>query len=196
MSEEAEKREQAVKRIIDEVIPSGMTILEFMQSAPSGDYFAHIQMMRFFQIASSDMDFLKRMSAEMKTKMDEAGFEAADDEISPELGRRDGARRMTRLNDVMSDAFKTNRSLLTGATFEACLDQYRRLLDHVEKTWSGACGLFLNGNHPLAAFTAILVIEEVGKRSRLKDDLMHYDSPIERPNGEPGGITARSISSG
>lgn len=123
-----------------------MTILEFMQSAPSGDYFARVQMMRFFQIASSDIDLLKRMSSEMKKKMDEAGFEPDDNEISQELWRRDGARRMTRLNEIMREAFTTNRSLLTGETFEECLDQYERLLDHVEKTWSGACGLFLNGN--------------------------------------------------
>lgn len=185
MSAEAETREQAVKRIIDEVIPCGMTILDFMQNAPSGDYFAHVQMMRFFQIASSDVDFVKRMSAELKKKMDEAGFEPDGDDISQELRRRDGARRMTRLDEIMSEAFTTNRSLLTGETFEECLDQYKRLLDHVEKTWLGACGLFLNGNHPLAAFTAILVIEEVGKLSRLKDDLMHYDSGIKRSNAEP-----------
>lgn len=83
-----------------------MTILEFMQSAPSGDYFARVQMMRFFQIASSDIDLLKRMSSEMKKKIDEARFEPDDNEIS--------------------QAFTTNRSLLTGETFEECLDQYKR----------------------------------------------------------------------
>lgn len=185
MSQEAETREEAVKRVITEVIPSGMTILEFMQSAPSGDYFAHVQMMRFFQIASSDIDFLKRMSEEMKAKMEASGYQPDSESISEELGKRDGARRMTRLSEIMGEAFKTNRSLLTGKSFDECLNQYKGLLDHVEKTWSGACDLFLNGNHPLAAFTAILVIEEVGKLSRLKDDLMHYDTEIERAKGEP-----------
>ncbi|MBX5111942.1 AbiV family abortive infection protein [Rhizobium lentis] len=182
---EAETRESAVRKVIEEVIPKGMTIFDFMRSAPSGDYFAHVQMMRFFQIASSDLEFLKKLSQEMQEKMEASGYKPDNDAISEELGRRDGARRMIRLNEITSEAFRTNRSLLTGENFDECLDQYKRLLEHVEKTWSGACGLFLNGNHPLAAFTAILVIEEVGKLSRLKDDLMHYDSAIERPNGEP-----------
>ncbi len=182
---EADTREIAVKKVIDEVIPKGMTIFDFMRSAPSGDYFAHIQIMRFFQIASSDLEFLKKLSQEMQEKMDASGYKPDNDAISEELARRDGARRMIRLNEITSEAFRTNRSLLTGETFDECLNQYKRLIEHVEKTWSGACGLFLNGNHPLAAFTAILVIEEVGKLSRLKDDLMHYDSAIERPNGEP-----------
>lgn len=182
---EAETRESAVKKVIEEVIPKGMTIFDFMRSAPPGDYFAHVQMMRFFQIASSDRGFLEKLSQEMQEKMEASGYKPDSDAISEELGRRDGARRMSRLNEITSEAFRTNRSLLTGESFDECLNQYKRLLDHVEKTWSGACSLFLNGNHPLAAFTAILVIEEVGKLSRLKDDLMHYDSAIERPNGEP-----------
>lgn len=182
---EAETRESAVRKIIEEVIPKGMTIFDFMRSAPPGDYFAHVQMMRFFQIASSDRGFLEKLSQEMQEKMEASGYKPDSDAISEELGRRDGARRMSRLNEITSEAFRTNRSLLTGESFDECLTQYKRLLDHVEKTWSGACGLLLNGNHPLAAFTAILVIEEVGKLSRLKDDLMHYDSAIERPNGEP-----------
>jgi len=185
VSAEAETREQAVKRVIAEVIPEGMTIFDFMRTAPSGDYFAHIQMMRFFQIASSDVDFLTRMSAEIQQKMEESGYEPDSDSISKELDQRHGPRRMERLEKIMSEAFQTNRSLLTGKNFDECLVQYKGLLEHVEKTWSGACNLFQNGNHPLAAFTAILVIEEVGKLSRLKDDLMHYDNEIERPNGDP-----------
>jgi AbiV family abortive infection protein len=76
-----------------------------------------------------------------------------------------------------AQTFNGQPSLLSGATFEACLEQYKALLGHVERMWADACEFYTRGNYPFAAFFSILVIEEIGKLSRLAEDLMHYDLP-------------------
>jgi len=60
---------------------------------------------------------------------------------------------------------------------QACLERYKALLEHVERMWADACEFYTRGNYPFAAFFSILVIEEIGKLSRLAEDLMHYDLP-------------------
>src|SRR5262249_25448394 len=49
-----------------------------------------------------------------------------------------------------------------------------------------ACQFYTGGNYPFAAFFAILVIEEIGKLSRLFEDLLHYDVP--RAVGQSGTV--------
>jgi AbiV family abortive infection protein len=49
-----------------------------------------------------------------------------------------------------------------------------------------ACHLYRLGNYPLATFVAILAIEEVGKLSRLANELTLYDAPLAPP--EPASV--------
>lgn len=160
-------------------------MFDLLRSAPSGDYFAFIQQMRLFHIISRDVRVLEVLREEMGAKIVEAGGIADSDEIEKELARKDGARRFPKLVDERARAFNGQPSLLTGETFEACLEQYKAMLAHVEKTWNEACQLYNLGNYPLATFLSILVIEETGKLSRLPQDLMFYDVPRTTGSGAP-----------
>ena len=55
--------------------------------------------------------------------------------------------------------------------------------------WGVACQFYTAGKYPLAAFFSILVIEEIGKLSRLAEDLTHYDVPRATA---PSGTAERS----
>jgi AbiV family abortive infection protein len=106
-----------------------------------------------------------------------AGVDPHDGAIERELARKDGSRRFAKLVEERAQTFSGQPPLLSGATFEACLEQYKALLEHVERMWADACEFYTRGNYPFAAFFSILVIEEIGKLSRLAEDLMHYDLP-------------------
>jgi len=93
-------------------------------------------------------------------------------------------RRFPKLVENRHAAFKDTAPLLTGTTFEACLEQYLALLTHVENLWASSCQTYKLGNLPIAAFLAIFVIEETGKLARLRDDLILFDAPKgTAPNG-------------
>jgi hypothetical protein len=106
-----------------------------------------------------------------------AGVDPHDGAIERELARKDGSRRFAKLVEERAQTFSGQPPLLSGATFEACLERYKALLEHVERMWADACEFYTRGNYPFAAFFSILVIEEIGKLSRLAEDLMHYDLP-------------------
>jgi AbiV family abortive infection protein len=175
----------ALEALLSDILSRKASLFDLLRSAPSGDYFAFIQQMRLFHIISRDVRVLEVLRDEMGAKIVEAGGIADSDEIEKELARKDGARRFPKLVDERARAFNGQPSLLTGESFEACLEQYKAMLAHVEKTWSEACQLYNLGNYPLATFLSILVIEETGKLSRLPQDLMFYDVPRTTGSGAP-----------
>lgn len=163
--------------LVADILTGKVSLYELLRSTPSGDYWMAVQKMRLFHVLSGDPSILKRFQAEMTAKMVEAGVDPDDGAIERELARKDGSRRFSKLMEERAQAFSGQPSLLSGATFEACLEQYKFLIGHVERMWSDACQFYTRGNYPFAAFFAILVIEEIGKLSRLAQDLACYDAP-------------------
>lgn len=176
---------QDIESLVSDILSRKVSLFDLLRSAPSGDYFTFIHRMRLFHVISRDLRVLKILAEEMEAKIAEAGGIANDGEIEKELARKDGGRRFPKLLEERARAFNGQPSLLTGGTFEASLEQYKALIAHVEKMWAEACRLYNAGNYPLAAFLSILVIEEVGKLSRLPHDLMFYDVPRPPASGDP-----------
>jgi hypothetical protein len=163
--------------LVADILTGKVSIFDLLRSAPSGDYRAAVQQMRLFHVFSRDRRVLKQLQAEMRAKMVEAGVDPDDGAIERELARKDGSRRFSKLVEERAQTFNIQPSLLSGPTFEACLEQYKALIGHVERMWADACQFYTRGNYPFAAFFAILVIEEIGKLSRLAQDLVLYDAP-------------------
>lgn len=174
-----------LEALVSDILAGNVSLFELLRSAPSGDYRAHVQQMRLFHIISRDLRVLKTFQDEMSTRIAEAGGIPNDGAIEKELARKDGARRFPKLLEERAQAFNGQPSLLNGANFEECLEQYKALIAHVEKMWAEACQLYGVGNYPLGAFLSILVIEETGKLARLPQDLMFYDAPRPTASGAP-----------
>jgi AbiV family abortive infection protein len=176
-SEQTDEGDGTLDALVADILAGKVSVFDLLGAAPSGDYWAFVQKMRLFRVLSHDPRILERFQAEMRAKMVEAGVHPHDGAIERELARKDGSRRFAKLVDERAQAFNEQPSLLSGATFEACLEQYKALLGHVEGMWAEACQFYTVGNYPFAAFFSILVIEEIGKLSRLAEDLLHYDVP-------------------
>jgi len=168
---------QALEVLVSDILSGNVSLFDLLRSAPSGDCWAFIQRARLFHIVSRDLRVLKTFQSQLSARITEAGGIPNDSTIESELARKDGVRRFSKLLGERAQAFNDRPSLLSGATFEECLEQYKALIAHVEKMWTEACHLYGVGNYPLAAFISILVIEETGKLSRLPQDLMFYDAP-------------------
>jgi AbiV family abortive infection protein len=162
---------------VADILAGNVSIFDLLRSAPSGDYRAFVQRMRLFHVLSHEPRILKQLRAEMRLKIVEAGGDPDDGAIAKELGHKDGSRRFSKLAEERAQTFNEQPSLLSGTTFETCLEQYKALIAHVEKMWTDGCQFYTLGNYPLATFLSILVIEEVGKLARLAQDLMFYDVP-------------------
>ncbi len=120
----------------------------------------------------------------LNEKLVELSGKPEDDAITRELARKDGLRRFSKLNEELSQVFRTQPSLLMGETFDECLEQYKTLLEHVEGLWSEACRFYQLGKFRFATFFSILVIEEVGKLTRLAQDLVYCDVPRPTTQGD------------
>ena len=127
-------------------------MFDLLGAAPRGDYWAFVQRMRLLRVLSRDPRAVKQFQAETVAKMVEAGVNPHDGAITKKLTRRDGSRRFAKLVEERAQAFNEQHSLLSGATFEACLEQYKVLIAYVERTWADACQFFGGGNYPFAAF--------------------------------------------
>lgn len=171
------ERTPALDSLIADILSNRVSTFELLTSAPKGDYWAYVQVYRLFFILSREPRGMEVVSADMRARAKAAGHDLDDDKISRELSRKDGARRFSKLAMERAEIFNNQPSFLSGATFKVCLTQYKTLIAHVEMLWSDASKLYESGNHPIAAFLSILVIEEVGKLSRLFGDLLFFDTP-------------------
>ena len=158
-----------------------MSVLEFLAPVEPEDYRKAVKQRRALQVLGQDRRVLDVILRELETRAAEA-IEGGDD-INDRLTLKDGIRRFTRLTKERSVATTRQASLLTGETFEACLTQYKSLIEHVEAQWHTASDLCLRGKFPLAAFVSILVIEEIGKLTHLGDDLIWFDLAERRRLG-------------
>jgi AbiV family abortive infection protein len=176
-SEQTDEGNGPLGALVADILAGEVAVFDLLRAAPSGDYWAFVQKMRLFRVLARDVRILKLLRGEMNAGMVEAGVNPDDEAIARRLARKDGSRRFVKLVEQRAQAFNEQPSLLSGATFEACLEQYKALIGHVEGMWTDACQFYMGGNYPFAGFFSILVIEEVGKLSRLFEDLLHYDIP-------------------
>lgn len=160
-----------------DVISGKTSILELIAAAPKRDYRAHIEVMRLTMLLMQNPYVLKAQIDDAIKRAEAAGAVHDPDTIVKQIARKDGERRFERLVAEHEKNAAEQPSLLTGADFDACLAQYLHLLGHVENLWAQATELFSAETYPLAAFLSILVIEEVGKLSRLAHDLYAHDQP-------------------
>lgn len=93
---------------------------------------------------------------------------------------------MEKLGAVRSEMLGDGPPLLSGKTFQECLDQHQRLIGYVEDLWTDACGHCHAGKFALCTFLSILAIEEIGKLGRLWFDLLAWDRPAESAKKDLG----------
>lgn len=165
-----------LSQLVADIVSGKVSFFELIRSAPNEDYFAHVQVSRLSYLIMRHPDALRALLAEIEAEIQAHG-DLDRDAIKKELTRKDGDRRFAKLLTHREEVFDESHPLLSGADFESCLDQYKTLLAHVEHLWASACQAFRIGNNPIAAFMAILVIEETGKLARLSQDLIRYDAP-------------------
>ena len=143
-------------------------------------------------VLSREPRILKQFQAEIRLQILEAGTDPDDGALGRELARKDGSRRFSKLVEERAQTFKEQPSLLSGATFETCLEQYKALIAHVEQRWADACQFYTLGNYPFTAFFSILVIEEVGKLARLAQEKIPQSRLYIDVQGGPRSDTKRS----
>ena len=92
---------------------------------------AAVESYRFSALLMSDLRILKIVSKEAAERI--ASFGGADGSATEkELSRKDGHRRFNKLMEQRGLAFASAASLLSGPDFESCLEQYKKLIAHVE----------------------------------------------------------------
>lgn len=142
--------------------------ISYSKKAPEQDYFEHIQRTRAFMAMLRDKRLVLKLAEEITElgKRESTAFESGVQQIDKTVRSKDGYRRFQKLMDIQSEVFADAPSLLNGKNFDECLKQYLSIISYVEGLWADACSLFNRQHYPLATFTSILVIEEIGKLGR------------------------------
>src|SRR3954447_22418960 len=142
-------------QLVEDLAEGRLPFVEAMMSASKamvqpGDYRAYINHHRSFTMLMSDPRILRRMHQELMAKLDEL-TEGKFDKRAEEraIRAKDGFRLFSKLADVHDQVYGESPSLLCGATFEECLEQYHRLMGHMETLWDDACRLYREGHFPL-----------------------------------------------
>lgn len=153
------------------------------------NYEDYVNFSRTTQMLMMDVRILRRLMSEIDVKMKDyrEGKEHVQSFID-KVAARDGHRLFAKLGDYQGDLYGDSPPLLAPGTFDECLVQYQRLIAHVESLWDDACRHFHEARYPLAAFLAILAIEEVGKLGRLWFDLLAWDRPMSLPSADLGRL--------
>lgn len=189
MDDAAEKR---WNELVADLAEGRTSVLEVMRAgqlalARDGDYEGFVTYTRSYHVLMGDPRIVKRLHEELGHEASKhvGGLEGAE-QIARKISGRDGPRLFEKLGKTQAELFGDGPSLISGRTFDECLSQYKALIAHVERLWADACRHYLEGHNPLAAFLAILAIEEVGKLGRLWTDLLAWDRPREATRKDLG----------
>lgn len=192
---DSDTREQELEakwsQLVEDIVDGRVSIIDVLK-CEENNYYDHIMRSRTFFVLMRDQRVVNRLNEETKTRLEkELGGKRSLHSINQDIQRKDGVRRFTGMVEIWSESYKESPSLLTGKDFDECLQQYLGLLEHTETIFDDACTLYHQGHFPLCTFISILLIEEVGKLSRLWMDLLNYDTPAESSN-EYIGMIGRS----
>lgn len=143
-----------------------------------GDYFHHVQSSRALMMLLSDTRILKRLHEEVSAKLDDKPADKRGEyDFNSAAASKDGLRRFKKMLDLQNEMAGSGSSLLNGTTFDECLQQYQKITGHLEQLWIDSRDLYLRQHYPLATFTAILLLEEMGKVGQIWRDLLNYAQP-------------------
>ena len=165
----------------------GVPIAELFRRAPRGDYRAYVELIRAFHGLCRDRRTAATFAADVLYAAERIDVRSDPEKIRRRLAHKDTTQRFSTLQEERQ-IIAAQPSLLSGKDFEECLAQYKALIAHVESLWADACHLFVRDNHPLATFLSILVIEEIGKPTNLKNNLVYFD--VERAPRTPRSADA------
>ena len=159
-----------------------LSVFDVLEPVEPEDYRRAVQQRRTLMALGQDPEVLAAFLRDLQEKTGDAI--GGIDDIDKRLVLKGGEGRFSRMISEKSQAFTRNASLLNGGSFEACLTQYKALIGHVEAQWRLASEVCLGRNYPLAAFIAILVMEEIGKLTHLGEDLIWFDADPRRKRGK------------
>jgi len=142
-----------------------------------GDYFGHVHCSRTFIILLHDERIAKRLSAEIQGAIGRVSGDKKSKNPEAATASKDGLRRFIKMGRLRAEMATNNPCLLNGATFDECLQQYLKIVGHLEQLWTDSRDLYRRRHYPLATFTAILLLEEMGKIGLIWDELLAYDRP-------------------
>jgi hypothetical protein len=119
-----------------------------------GDHEGFVMMMRAMQMMMSEPRIASRYRGEIGNEVEKAlGHKLDFHKITRVFNSKDGARRMRKLGEVQSELIRDGAPLVAGQTFDECLQQYRRLTQHVEHLWDDACRHYREGRFRYAPFS-------------------------------------------
>lgn len=179
---------------VEDLAEGRLPVLEVLkhgreQLCSDNNHEGYVNYSRATQMLMSDVRILQRMMGEVGVKLKDYGEgKAHAQDLYHKVAARDGHRLFAKLGDYQADLYSDSPPLLVPGTFDECLVQYQRLIAHVESLWDDACRHFHEARYPLAAFLAILAIEEVGKLGRLWYDLLAWDRPMSSPRADLGRL--------
>ena len=165
---------------------NGVPIVDLFRTAPSGDYRAHVELVRALIALSQEPATLSKFAADSRRAVEQMHGPRVLEKTRQRFLRKDTINRFSELQEERRRIIDAQPSLLSGADFDECLTQYKALIEHVESLWADACSLYLRENFPLATFLSILAIEEVGKLTNLYIELVFFD--LKRPTPQPRSV--------
>ena len=172
---------ECLETLKSRVLLGELSVFDLLEPVEPENYYLAVQQQRRLVALAQDPEVFAAFRRDVRAKT--KGVVHGTNDIDRRLALKGAESRLPLLIDGQSQAFARKASLLNGGTFEACLTQYKALIGHVEAQWRVASELCLSGNHPLAAFVAILVMEEIGKLTHLGNDLIWFDADRRRMRG-------------
>lgn len=170
---------------IEKVASGELSVLEVLQAHferiyENQDYQGYVNQARASFVMLKDARILKRLLEEVEERIQEDTGKKFDKKaINRDVRFKDGARLFDKLGKLQAEVYGDGPPLITGETFEECLEQYKSLCGYVESLWDQARDYYAQRNYPLATFFSILTIEEIGKLGRIWHDLLGWDRPPE-----------------
>jgi AbiV family abortive infection protein len=150
-------------------------------------YEAYITQARASYVMMQDVRILRRLMQEITEKIKEhTGKDFDTEAIKRDVKSKDGMRLFDKLHNMQAEAYGDGPPLVSGKTFDECLEQYQSLCGYVEELWDRACDHYNQESFPLATFFSILTIEEIGKLGRIWHDFLGWDRPLEETKSDLG----------
>jgi len=162
------------------------SFLNLMKNIRNGDHKSYVEILRSIMVLSNHPGVKERLKSEIREEIILAGVNIDSVSLSQNLIKKDTFRRFGEYVDGINKHLSSYQSFLSEGNFDSRLNQYKSIIDYVEKTWAGACDLYKRGNYPLSTFVSILVIEEIGKLACIFLDLVFHDR--FRPKKRDGAV--------
>jgi AbiV family abortive infection protein len=184
-----EEANQIIEHIREQLVSGKIDLMEFIKPPQENNHEEFVTHMRLVRtVMTGDERIYRKLGERINTEIAAHIGEAYDPKkFSKPIDEKGGQISFAKLVEELNRNQAERSSLLAPGTFQECLDQFKRLIGHVEKLWEDACAHYRAGNFPMATFLAILAIEEIGKLVGIFEDLLRWDvpRPLNRPKLSP-----------